>query len=98
MTRDDYSQYAPVPRRHEMAPTKEQIQATTDPVALKEIMNKLQDSEIAIGVNLEYSNGDDAWRGSAMAALIYTKVAIKNIKARLNQLASERSALAKAAE
>lgn len=71
--------------------TKSDIDAMTDPALLKNIMSDVQDSEIEMVAELEYSNRPDDWRGRTIGALSHTRITIKNIKARLSELSSERN-------
>ena len=73
-------------RKNNMAPKKDEIDKVNDISVLYDLLSNALDVEIAIKTQLEYDVCDDELKNRRINALILWKIAIKNIKTRLNYL------------
>ena len=67
---------------HRKAPSKEEIENIIDLEELRDEISNASDREIAIKTQLEYFVDDDTLRRRRVAALIFWRIALKNMKAR----------------
>ncbi len=74
-----------------ITPTREDIQAMTDPVEIGAILDRLQEAARKIEVDLEFcTEGSDDWEGRARSALAHHRVAISRLDARLRYVSGRK--------
>jgi hypothetical protein len=73
------------------APTRQQISMLTNLPDIWEMVSYAEDQIIAISTCLEFYNDDDSFRSRRIAALIYWKQGVKNLKNRANQIMAEQA-------
>lgn len=78
------------------APTRDQISQLADMSQIWAMLSYAEDQVIAIGTILEYYPDDDGKKGARVAAIIFWKQAVKNLKNRVNYLQAEARRLEKA--
>lgn len=83
---------------NEHAPTREEISQINDLVELMAMIADATDVEIAIKTQLEFCVDGDELRARRIAALIYWRQAVKNLKNRVNGLRAASTREAKAGE
>ena len=86
-----YSLQAALEGERVHAPLREQISVLTNISDISYMISYADDQVIAISTVLDYfdSAEDERLKGSRVAALIYWKQALKNLKNRINQLRAE---------
>jgi hypothetical protein len=74
-----------------LAPSRDEIGEIADPALLHSLLSDVMDVVISIETQLEFYPDEDDLRSRRVGALIYWRIAAKNIKNRLSQMAAERS-------